>query len=67
MTETSTIVCIQAPDAEQVTDGNAGRLISGTKVRVIGADGKPVGYDQPGELHVYGPQTYVHPCRCYWA
>ena len=59
MTETSTVVCMQPWDVQQVVDGSAGRLISGTKIRVIGADGKPVSYDEPGELHVLGPQTYV--------
>lgn len=64
MTETSTVVCMQPLEVQQVTDGSAGRLFSGTKIRVIGSDGKPVSYDQPGELHVLGPQTYVlfFPC-----
>lgn len=56
MTETSTIVCMQPLEVHHHVDGSAGRLISGTTVRVIGVDGTPQTYDQPGELVVRGPQ-----------
>lgn len=57
MTETSTVVCMQPLLVHHHIDGSAGRLISGTTVRVVGEDGKPKTYDEPGELHVKGPQT----------
>ncbi|KAG8834677.1 hypothetical protein FRC17_007762 [Serendipita sp. 399] len=57
MTETSTIACMQPLQIHHHIDGSAGRLISGTIARVIGSDGRPVGFDEPGELHVKGPQT----------
>lgn len=62
MTETSVIVCMPPLQTQQVIDGSTGQLLPGTKIKIIGADGNPVGYDQPGELHVIGPQTYVA-CR----
>ncbi|PVF97766.1 acetyl-CoA synthetase-like protein [Serendipita vermifera] len=57
MTETSTVVCMQPLEVHQHIDGSAGRLISGTTIKVVDQDGKELGYDQPGELHVKGPQT----------
>jgi 4-coumarate--CoA ligase len=59
MTETSVIVCMPPLDTQQVIDGSTGQVVPGTKIKIVGADGKLVGYDQPGELHVIGPQTYV--------
>ncbi|KAG8784124.1 hypothetical protein FRC16_002239, partial [Serendipita sp. 398] len=57
MTETSTIVCMQPLQVHHHIDGSAGRFISGTHARVVGLDGRLVGFDEPGELHVKGPQT----------
>jgi long-subunit acyl-CoA synthetase (AMP-forming) len=64
MTETSTVVCMQPREVHQHIDGSAGRLISGTSIKVVGQDGKELGYDEPGELHVKGPQTYVTCLGC---
>jgi acyl-coenzyme A synthetase/AMP-(fatty) acid ligase len=59
MTKTSTIVCITPLEIQRVTDGGSGHLIPGTKIKVIGTDGKPVSYDQPGELHVMAPKRML--------
>jgi AMP-binding enzyme len=59
MTETAAVLCMSGLETQQAIDGSTGQIIAGTKIKIIGADGKPVGYDQPGEAHVFGPQTYV--------
>ena len=56
MTETSTTVT-QFPISQRIgTLGSAGQLMPGTLARVVKQDGSLAGYDEEGELHVYGPQ-----------
>ncbi|KAH9065666.1 amp dependent CoA ligase [Lactarius vividus] len=55
MTETCTTVSM-APLSQKVsTFGSAGQLISGTRVRVVKADGTLAKVGEPGELVVTGP------------
>lgn len=58
MTETATTV-LMAPLEHMGTGGapgSAGRILPNTIAKVLKPDGSLAGYDEPGELVVYGPQ-----------
>ncbi len=56
MTETSTVVCSTSED--DVLNRSSGSLITGTKAKIMGFDGKEVtAYDTPGELLVQSPSV----------
>lgn len=55
MTETCTTVTFPNLDKHIDTPGSAGKLLPGTRVKVVDPDGKALGYGQPGELIVHSP------------
>ena len=61
LTETSPAVCINPINITGFT-GNIGLPISSTEIRVIDENGKELGFDEPGELCIRGPQVM----KCYW-
>ncbi|OHV10251.1 AMP-binding protein [Kushneria phosphatilytica] len=55
MTETSPVVCVNPPD--DMRPGYIGRPVADTSLRVVDDEGRTLGYDEPGELCVKGPQV----------
>ncbi|PWN52704.1 acetyl-CoA synthetase-like protein [Violaceomyces palustris] len=55
MTETCTVTTMH-PTGMPAVLGSAGRIFSNTEAKVVDSQGNEVGYDQPGELWVRGPQ-----------
>lgn len=55
MTETSPVVAFNPPGAIRL--GTIGRLVPGTSVKVIDAEGHPLPFGETGELCVKGPQV----------
>ncbi|PCH40337.1 amp dependent CoA ligase [Wolfiporia cocos MD-104 SS10] len=55
MTETCTTVTFPQLEQKIGTPGSAGRLLPGIVARVIDADGKLLGFNQPGQLVTKGP------------
>ena len=56
LTETSPAACINPVDITGFT-GNIGLPISSTEIKVMSEDGKELGFDEPGELCIRGPQV----------
>lgn len=56
MSEMSPLVCSQNNKDLKHYPGTVGRLVPGTEAKVIGLDGKEVGFDEEGELCLRGPQ-----------
>ncbi len=61
LTETSPVVSFN-PLAGPARNGGIGIPAPGTDVRLVDEDGQPVGFGQPGEIQVRGPQVM----RGYW-
>lgn len=55
MTETSPVVCVNPTTAIQF--GTIGIPLPGTDIKVINDEGVELGFDEPGELLVKGPQV----------
>jgi len=55
LTETSPVVAANPPGAVQL--GTVGKPVPGTEVKVIDEEGRDLGYNEPGELCVRGPQV----------
>ncbi|KIS70785.1 uncharacterized protein UMAG_01936 [Mycosarcoma maydis] len=56
MSEMSPLVCSQNTKDIEHYPGTVGQLVPGTEAKVIGPDGKEVGFDEEGELCLRGPQ-----------
>ncbi|SNX82912.1 related to 4-coumarate-CoA ligase [Melanopsichium pennsylvanicum] len=56
MSEMSPLVCSQNNKDLDFYPGTVGQLVPGTEAKVIGLDGKEVGFDEEGELCLRGPQ-----------
>ncbi len=56
LTETAPCVSINPPDLKQY-NGTVGLPVSSTDVRILDENGEDLGFDQPGELAVKGPQV----------
>ncbi|CDS82386.1 related to 4-coumarate-CoA ligase [Sporisorium scitamineum] len=56
MSEMSPLVCSQNSKDLDEYPGTVGQLVPGTEAKVIGLDGKEVGFDEEGELCLRGPQ-----------
>ncbi|SPO23470.1 related to 4-coumarate-CoA ligase [Ustilago trichophora] len=56
MSEMSPLVCSQNNKDLDHYPGTVGQLVPGTEAKVIGLDGKEVGFDEEGELCLRGPQ-----------
>lgn len=53
LTETTCVVCFNPVDGS-ARSGSVGIPMPGIDIRIIDEDGKPVGFDKPGELYVKG-------------
>ncbi len=53
LTETTCVVCFNPVDGS-ARSGTVGIPMPGMDIRIIDEDNKPVGFDEPGELHVKG-------------
>ncbi|RKQ96397.1 long-chain acyl-CoA synthetase [Kushneria sinocarnis] len=62
MTETSPVVCVNPPD--DMRPGFIGRPVAATRLQVVDDEGRPLDYDEPGELCVKGPQVMAGYWRC---
>ena len=56
MSEMSPLVCSQNSKDLDYYPNTVGQLVPGTEAKVIGLDGKEVGFDEEGELCLRGPQ-----------
>lgn len=56
------VTCASILQLEPSDDGNVGKLIPNTECKLIDDDGKEVGYNTPGELHIRAPNV----CLRYW-
>ncbi|MFW6346717.1 MAG: AMP-binding protein, partial [Halomonas sp.] len=61
LTETSPVVSFNPVDAIRI--GTIGKPVAGTRVKVVDADGNDLGFGEPGELCVQGPQVM----KGYWS
>jgi len=61
LSETAPVVTTN-PVGGEIRLGTIGIPVQGTEIRILGDDGQPLGYNQPGELAVKGPQVM----RGYW-
>ncbi|KAF3902814.1 hypothetical protein AA313_de0205694 [Arthrobotrys entomopaga] len=57
MTESSTVVCYTS--AEDIWHGSSGCILPGIKCRIVNADGRDVGEDEPGELLVHADNVVI--------
>jgi fatty-acyl-CoA synthase len=57
MTETGPAVTLLLPDEAVAHPGSVGRLLLHTEIRVVDAEGRDVGVNEPGELWVRGPNV----------
>ncbi len=55
-------VCYLEPELVDIKPTSVGKAIPGTEVFLLSQDGKPVGADEPGILHIRGP----HIMAGYW-
>ena len=55
LTETSPVATSNPGNAQQI--GTIGVPVPHTQVRVIDDNGKPLGFEEPGELCIFGPQV----------
>ncbi|KAI0095115.1 amp dependent CoA ligase [Irpex rosettiformis] len=62
MTETATTLTFPRIDVKVDTLGSGGQLLAGNICRILKADGKWAGYNEPGELIVKGPTAAL----CYF-
>ncbi|MBE8167986.1 MAG: AMP-binding protein [Shewanella sp.] len=60
LSETSPVVALNAPGLERI--GTIGKIVLGTKIKIINADGFEVPIGETGELAVSGPQVM----KGYW-
>lgn len=59
MTENGGVTITRPGDPPEKVFGTDGKAIDGMEVRVVGEDGKPSPFDQPGELYVRGMANFV--------